>query len=626
MAPQPFPETEPVLHVSGTDCSGISNAKYSECSGQRCIVSKCKVGWLPNLTRDTCILDSNGPLKLRKVSKREGSIAINVTANADVSSDLLAKIGAIVELVSGLDCDLPSSQTPAGSGSSSDIISDLLSGVRNVTSTLIASTTVPSLLNNLDTLVNISSFLSSTLSTCECGTDLGLTDPEDALDNIVAASLSLKSWCAHNILTGLNLSDLLSGLGLDDSTVAVGAVVNPDLVDQIRSLVGLVAGLVNVGSSLPPPSPGSGSVPLAPTNLSSINTDIIDSIINATIDIVNAPTVASLVFGISELVNATGLASTLLDHCECVRPLGLGLLAATLAQVASAALNMKDWCETYPAASIPAASSSSTRASTSIPNTEELSIDIGLSNLLGLLGPVESRVVSGLRTVISTLENRFGGGGLLGTGNVSAVTPVTPAGTILNPELVTQLKGLVSLVTKLQSSYSPSGLNASILVDPNLVADIVQKTANLGSPTVISLVTDIDDLIMANSALQTALTNCACVDILGLVGVANYLVLVADATLELKNWCSSNSPVIPQPVISRSSPSFPPSNLLSVSAALAKIGPSTILAVISEPTPASTPPPSSQASESRIVIDLNHLLSGLSLNKGAVRLRPLQMD
>lgn len=524
MAPHPFHEANPVLHVSGTDCTRISNAKNSKCFERHCIVSKCKLGWVPNLAQDTCILD---PPKPRKVLKRDHSIISNVAANASVSSDLVAQIGAIAGLVfSGLDC----APSQISASSSSSAISDLLDDVVDATSTLIASTAVPSLLNNLDALLNVSSLLSSAISSCySCGTDPGLTA---TVGNIVAALLNLKSWCTHNVPSDLNLSGLLSGLGLNNLT---GVVVSSDLVNQIKSLVGLVVGLAGVSSSLPPPSPGSSNIPTSLSDPASINTNIINSIINATVNIINSPTVFSLVSGIGALVNVNDLASGLLDRCGCVSALGLEPLVADLAQVTKATLKMQGWCDTNPVASIlqaPATGSSGIGASTSISNTDDLPIDLGLSSLLGFLGPVESGV--------NDLLGGSGDGMLTSAGDIPPVS-----GSVLNPELVTQLDGLVNLVTELLTSYTPSGpasLNASTLLDPSLVVDVVQKTANLlGSPTVTSLVTNIDALVTASSALQTALTNCACVDILGLNSMVNHLVPVTNAALGLKDWCSSNS-------------------------------------------------------------------------------------
>ena len=560
MAPHPFPEADSVLHVSGTDCTLISNARKSQCSGQRCIVSECKLGWIPNLARDACILD------------RDSNVAEN-----NVSSDLVARIGVISGLVSGLDCT--PLQIPACLNPSAPVISVLLDRIVDATSTLIASSNVSSLLNNLDALLTVSSLLSSTISSCGCE---GLTKLETTLGNIEAALLSLKTWCANNVPSGLNLSGLLSGLGLNNSA---GAVVSSDLVDQIKSLVELVIELPRVSSSLPPSSPGSSSMPTSSSDLSSINT-IVKSIINATVYIVNPPTVSSLVSAIGALVNVNGLASSLLDHCECVSALGLEPLVANLAQIANAALRMQDWCDTYPVASIPqvpTADSASTGASTSISNTDELPIDLGLFNLLALL-----RVVNGFL-------GGMGGGLLTSADNIPLVSAVTAAGGVLNPELVTQLEGLAKLVTEFQTSYTPSGPDASTLLDPHLVVDVVQKATNLfNSPMVVSLASNIDALVTANSALQTALTNCTCVDILGLDDMVNHLVLVTDAALGLEKWRESKSLIIVQQ--SKSSP--PPPDILS-----AAIGVISALSVT----------PSTQET-SDTSVDLHHLLPGPGLS------------
>jgi hypothetical protein len=631
MAPHPFPQADPVLHVFGTDCTRIPNAKNSECSGQHCIVSECNFGWHPNLARDTCILNAGGPsnLTIRKVLKREDSLTTNVVANAHVSSDLVAKIGAIVSLVSGLG--YTPSQIPANSSSSAPLISNLLGGIVDATSTLIASTNVPSLLNNLDALLNVSSLLSSTLSSCGCGTDLGLTDPEGTLGNIVAALLNLKSWCAHNVPSDLNLSGLLSSLGLNNSTVA--AVVNPDLVDQIKSLVGLVDGLAGVSSSLPPP-------PTSPSNLSSINTNIINSIVNATAYIVNATTIPSLISSIGALVNANDLTSSLLNDCGCVSALGLGTFVADLAQVANATLRMQDWCDTHPVASIPATGGSSTGASTSISNTDELSIDLGLSNLLSLLGPVEGgAAVSG--TAINTLENGgLAGGLLIGTGDVppvsasaasetigvpSSTLPVAPssqgtsdtpivtglddllsgpglkclkakvgglgngssspidevlndfgvgpadvhnrivfgrhmvgrqtsevkdrrqitadADTSATSELLTKIGDLVSTVLTLVrpgvALPAPSVPQTSApVVDSSVISNVLRATeALLNVSSEGTIEPEVNGLVAASLASVKTLDNCGCVDNLGLAATYDSLVQIAEASLELQDWC-----------------------------------------------------------------------------------------
>ena len=529
MTPHPFPQADPILHVFGTDCTRIPNAKNSECSGQHCVVSKCNVGWHPNTARDACILDAGGPsnLNLRKVLKREDSLTTNIVANANVSSDLVANIGAIVSLVSGLEDTV--SQILASSSSSAVVISNLLGDIVNGTSTLIAATDVPSLLNNLDALLNVSSLLNSTVSSCGCGMDLGLTDLEDALGNIAAALLNFKSWVSYNVPLDLNLSGLLSGLSLNNSTVA--AVVSSDLVDQIKSLVGLVVDLAGVSSSLPPP-------PTSPSNLSSINTNIINSIVNSTIHIVNATTVPSLVSSIGALVNASDFASSLLDHCGCVSALGLGTFVADLAQVANAALRMRDWCDTYPVANISAIGSSIIGASTS--NTDELSIDLGLSYLLGLLGAVERDVLVVSGTVANALANGgLTGGLLISTGDVRRQI-TADADASVTSELLSKIESLVSTVLTLVGVALPAPV-----VDSSVIDDVLRASeALLRVSSTGTIEPELNGLVAASLASVKTLDDCDCVDNSGLASTYDSLVQIADASLDLQDWCHGHSMLV----------------------------------------------------------------------------------
>ena len=535
MTPHPFPQANPVLHIFGTDCTRIPNAKNSECSEQHCIVSKCNPGWHPNLARDTCILNTSGPsyLKLRKVLRREDSLTTNVVANANVSSDLVAKIGSIVSLVSGLK--YTPSQIPAGSSSLAAVIPDLLGGIGDATSTLITSTNVPSLLNNLEALLDVSSAVSSTLDSCGCRSDLGLTDIEDALGNIVAGLLNLKSWCTHNVPSDLNLSGLLSGVGLNNPTLT--AIVSSDLVDQIESLVELVVGLVGVSSSLHPP-------PTSPSNLSSINTNITNSIVNATVHILNATTVSSLVSSIGALVNANGLASSSLSYCECVSALGLGTFVANLAQVANAALRMQDWCYTYPVANISATGSSSTGASTWNTNTHELSIDLRLSDLLGSLKPVDSRVVVS-RTANNTLANGGLSGGVLISAGDARCRISADADASVESELLTKIKDLVSTLVEIALPALSAPQNSASIVDTSVIDNVLRATealllvSSVGTKGTIE--PEVNILVAASLASVKTLDNCGCVEILELAATYESLVQIAEASLNLQDWCHGHS-------------------------------------------------------------------------------------
>ena len=528
MTPHPFPQAESVFHVFGTDCTRIPNSKNSECSEQRCVVSKCKRGWYPNLSRDSCILEDGGPsnLKLRKVPKREDSLATNVVANANVSSDLVARIGAIVSLVSGLE--FTPSQIPASSSSSAAVISDLLDNIVGGTLALIGSTNIPSLSNNVEDLLNVSSQLNFTISSCDCGRDLGLADLEHALGNIITALLSLKIWSSHNVPSDLNLSGLLSGLGLNDPTVA--AVVSSDLVGQIKSLVEFVVSLAG------------SSPPTTPSNLSSIYTNIV-SIVNATTYVVNATTVHSLVSSIGALVNANGLASSLLNHCGCVSALGLETFVANLAQVANAALRMQDWCNTYPVANIPA-----TGASISTSNTDEVPIDLGLSNLLGLLGFVERGVairISGTptNTIANSLSDGLAGELLITTGDVRRQI-TADADASVKSELLTKIEGLVNRLTLVGIALPAPSVPRTLtpVVDSSVIDNVLRACeALLRVSSAATIKSEVNRLVSASLASVKTLDNCGCVDNLGLAATYDLLVQIAEASLDLQDWCLGHS-------------------------------------------------------------------------------------
>ena len=546
MTPHPFSKADSVLHVLGTDCTRIPNAKNSECSEQRCIVSKCNLGWHPNLSQDGCILDAGGSsnMKPRKLLNREESLATNVVANANVSSDLVAKIGAIVSLVSGLKFT-PLEISP-GPSSLAAVIPDLLGGVNNATSRLIASTDVPSFLNNLDSLLNVSSLVSSTLSRCDCPMDLGVTDIEDALGNILAGLLNLKSWCILNVPSGLKISSLLSGLGLNNPTVA--AVVRSDLVDQIKSLVELVVGLAGVSASLHPP-------PTSPSNLSSINTIITNSIVNATLHILKATTVSSLVSSVDALVNANDLANSSLSDCECVSGLGLGTFVANLAQVANAALRMQDWCDTYPVANISATGSPSTGASPSNSNIGEVSIDLGLSNLLDLLGTVERGVavrVSGSATITVahglSLSGNLPGGPFISTGDVKHRITADADTSVLSG-LLTEIEGLVRTLTltlvgvNLPAPSVPQTSTSD--VDFSVIDDVLRASEDLlRVPSLTTINPEVNKLVSASLASVKILDSCGCVDDLGLAATYESLVQIAKASLELQDLCHGHSMLV----------------------------------------------------------------------------------
>ncbi|KAF8955041.1 hypothetical protein BDZ97DRAFT_1765558 [Flammula alnicola] len=718
MVPHSFFEAEPVRQSSGKDCSSITNVKSSSCSNGGCVVHSCNDGWLPSPTNDECVPAGGFASRMRRVNKRSNPLATNVTADANINSDLVSQLVAIVKMVLDLTSHTPSSSpavpNSSASPSTSTTISALLQDVNVATGTLLSSSTIAGLLSNTNALLDTSSLLSSMLN----DQGLGLAGVSRDLDNIIAATINLKDWCAHNPIvsssssTGstygsgqtdkvpplpnfpdqaivVGLSDLLSSLGLNgksgvavsgiddelDGTVnnvlsglslgpnnyrrddladiKANAMINSDLLAKIVALVNLVVGLGGDATALPPPPASSTAAHSAhPSNvMPSINTDLFDSIAEATANIVNAPTVSSLVSAIDSLVSTTGVVSGLLGQCGCVDALGLGPFVANLDKVAIAALDMQSWCHGHSVA-MPAPSSPSPVTDTpvgkppaspvpsTIANTDDVPIVVGLSNLLtglGLLGPVKAGATvdglgSGLSGTVNDLLNELS----LGPQDVKRRdgSPLSASATV-NSELLARIEGLVDLVLGFQGSMSSlpaAGSPASHgSLDPSLVTKVVQDTGEIiQSTTVSGLLSNIDALVDADKVMQDAFAGCGCLKALGLEQAVKYLDKVTEAALGLKSWCASN-PIVVSPSAARgagpSSTSIrtvfsvgiaPTSTLHSVSASTHVTTPpvvphSTLPPVSSTVVHLPSPSSSSDSGDVPIVIDLDHLLAGLGL-------------
>ena len=435
------------------------------------------------------------------------------------------------------------------------------------------------------------------------------------------------SGTVNGILNGLSLGPNNYNITSVNSNVTIA----PDILAQIVGLVDLVLNLQGDSGSLPPlPASSSGShiqstshpAPTAsshpPSGTPSVNVGLIAAIVKATLDILQAPTVSSLVSAVDGLVNVNGLVKDALAQCACIDALGLRPFLANLDAIANAALELQNWCHNHlvsvPPSSTPASVPHSAPATT---NINDDPIIVGLSDLLtsatlGLLGPVTAgATVDGLGSGLSDTVNGLLTG--LGIGPLNVKREGLPlsvdanATATVNSDLLTQIEDLVGLVVKLEGSCtspSPSGGPTSTShpqdsVDPGLVADIVQATTDLlQSPTVNSLVTSTDQLINACTALTNVFASCGCVAYLGLDDAVEYLALINEAALGLKNWYAANPIVIPagSATLSIDSPTH--------TRTLVPLPSSSII-------PSSLPP--AESGDLPIILGLNHLLDGLGL-------------
>ena len=416
------------------------------------------------------------------------------------------------------------------------------------------------------------------------------------------------------------VNGILNGLSLGPNNYNITSVnpnvtIAPDLLAQIVGLVDLVLNLQGNSASLPPlPASSSGSsissatypAPTAPSHPAhspsgtpSVDVGLIAAIVQALLDILQAPTVSSLISAVDGLVNVNNLVKGALGQCGCVDALRLRPLVANLDAIDNAALEMQNWCHNH-LVPVPSSSITASVPHSSGPATTNINNDpiiVGLSDLLtgatlGLLGPVTAgATVDGLGSGLSDTVNGLLAG--LGIGPFNFKREGLPlsvdanATATVNSDLLTQIEDLVGLVAKLEGSCtSPSSSGGPTStshpqdsVDPGLVANIVQATTDLlQSPTVNSLVTSTDQLINACTALANVFAGCGCVAYLGLDNAVEYLALITKAALGLKNWYAANPIVI--------SPSS-----------------STILSSL----------PPKESGDLPIVLGLNHLLDGLGL-------------
>ena len=425
MTPHPFPQADPVLHVFGTDCTRIPNAKNSECSGRHCIVSECNLGWHPNLARDMCILNAGGPsnLKIRKGLKREDFLTTNVVANTHVRSDLVAKIGAIVSLVSGLG--YTPSQIPASSSSSAPltVLGPVESGVAvsgTATNTLengglagglaistgdippvsasaasetiaVPSSTLPVALFSQGTsdtpiVTGLDDLHSGPGLKClkakVGGLGNGSSSPIDEVSNDFGVGPHVHS----RIVLGRRMvgRQTLEVKDRRQITADADASVTSELLTKIGDLVSTVLTLVGPGVALPAPSMPQTSAPV-------VDSSVIGNVLRATEALLNVSSLGTIEPEVNGLVAASLASVNTLDNCGCVDNLGLAAIHDSLVQIAEASLDLQDWCHDHsmlvsPSPSSPVNSNSYGRPSTTTTNTVEDPIIVGLTKLFNEFG------------------------------------------------------------------------------------------------------------------------------------------------------------------------------------------------------------------------------------------------
>ncbi|KAG6860318.1 hypothetical protein C0995_012714 [Termitomyces sp. Mi166 len=678
--------------AKGVDCGRLPGVITSNCSDYRCEITQCRSGWHLEAKRNECVKVpaytgrySIGS-RMKKASKRN-----RLEVETVIASELASQLNEYGLLVLNLSDTSRATSTaltslqPA-SGSSTPSIDQAYYVNTAVAAALytLRSPTVVALVANINSLVNVNALALNAFEGCRCIDTLGLHSVYDDLIAVVNAGLSIQNWCHNhpvgvpsnstNTITVPNTSDAPITIGLDDVLNALGiasrnshidvfglgpsltgttnsllnglglgpanvrprslaplstTALNPDLLNMTKALVDAVVILKNCDPNLPPPQPSS---PAQPPNLlpgkPPVDYNLINTILQATYNLLNSHTVSTFVGNIHTLVDVNSIVADTLRSCGCVDGLGLGGLLENLTTVIDAALGIQDWCThnpvgvlsppstsllihdptSTPTLSIPSGPSATSPPSP--PNSQDTTVivDLDLNALLSSigLGSTSGGNLLGLNDLL---------GGILApitsTSPGSAATGIINTGNLVDSTLLSQIQALVNLTLAIQNGSAalpPAPPNStgdplpgSVPVDGNLVTGIVQATLNLlNSGTVGELLYNLQVLVNVNALAQSSLAGCGCVDQLGLTELVKNVGALLAAVLNLQSWCAGHPVVVP---------SNPHTSSLPTSTTVSGHTPSLTPGLAPIPTPG----PNSHLLDLVIDLGLGDLVSALTL-------------
>ncbi|KAF8625661.1 hypothetical protein AX15_005241 [Amanita polypyramis BW_CC] len=243
MSAHPFTEKPESL---GKDCSRLPNALEVECVKRTCVVHRCKDGFKPSESQDTCV--RNERARMKKYRKRGDSASTNTVVYAD--SNLLDQLAILVNtavklrqdyyLLSWSDDAIAYERRFTWS-----TVYPILQSLANV----LTSPEIASLVTNTNALLDAVLASSKGLGKCNCIDSLGLHDLVADLDTLLVSTVDLSQWLMSNSPKDantddsaniLNLSGLLDKLGLGNilSNVTIDGL-GTGLDVLVNSLLGI---------------------------------------------------------------------------------------------------------------------------------------------------------------------------------------------------------------------------------------------------------------------------------------------------------------------------------------------------------------------------------------------------
>lgn len=333
------------------------------------------------------------------------SATYNASVTATVNSDFATKLSSLVDLVVNLEAASSSLSPSSPSDLKSSVHTSLVAIVVNATANLLNEPAVPSIVSNVDYLVEIILHVSIALDKCSCTDDLGLGSLVAHLKLVTDSVLDLQLWCrSHSDASLLGVSDALSALaqvslpklldapiilglshrlssGIDVSIAGLENGLSKAVGDLLDDLKGfLKPGGVSAGVDLDLSATVDALAHVVGSNINSHVGTQIDSLINLVIDlnisatsltaaisenihglsvplgdvvgdILNiaipfkeAPTFSFLDLSAGDLLNVTASLKSTLEECECIEDLGLGQFVDILGKVTNAALDIQSSC------------------------------------------------------------------------------------------------------------------------------------------------------------------------------------------------------------------------------------------------------------------------------------------
>ncbi|KAG6911026.1 hypothetical protein DXG01_005442 [Tephrocybe rancida] len=612
--------------VQGTDCGRLHGVMASSCSDSRCIIAKCRSGWHLDTKRNECVKVSAGIVRRSARMNKTGKRDMEVEAVID--TELAESLNAYALLVLTLSNTSQAIAATPTDSHATDSTAPSVDHVYYVNSILVAtiyalnSPTVVSLVANIEAIVNVNDLAINAFDQCGgCVDTLGSL--YDDLVTVVNAGLLIQNWCgSHPVGIPSNPSDSTSlpntsgapiRIGLDDTLNSLGVAsrgsyidiygldslagatntllngvglgpanvrprspapsttaLNPESLGKTKILVDAAIVLKNCEPNLPPAPPSDPATP----ELSPIDYNLINAILQAIANLLQSQTVASYVANVDTAVSINKLVTDALGSCGCIGDLGLAALVENLVTVTEAALGLQDYCSHHPvgapdpqpattlSAIHPTATvlPSSAPPSTLLPNSLDTTtiLDLDLTSLLdGLgLGSVTSIGALDLGSLLDGLLKPIDTSIVTnGTSSTMATTDVQ-----VNSALVLQIQAIATLALAIENrsavlppappnsppivGSTPAGGNAPI--NSNLVTGIVQATINLcTSGTGSDLLNNLQVLADVNLLVKSSLTGCDCVDYLGLAGLVRDVDNLLAAVLNAQNWCAGHPVVNP---------------------------------------------------------------------------------